>query len=103
MSRRRFVVALHELDQVYGGPQEGGWYYDAGKPASESAHRRFTRVFRSEAKARRYLDRLRPVAAAASKGARPVWSAAYSGGQYGAILQRGEQPRPWPHRVPRWE
>lgn len=23
-------IALYSLDRVYGGPEEGGWYYDAG-------------------------------------------------------------------------
>jgi len=43
MSRRRFVVAIHEIDRCYGGPEEGGWYYDAHAPSTAPEHRRPTR------------------------------------------------------------
>ncbi len=101
--RRRFVVALHELDRCYGGPEEGGWYYDSHAPSTEPEHRRLVRVFRSNAKAVRYRNRLTERAIQASKGARSLGSVLYSGGQFGAVLQRGEQPQPYPLRRPRYE
>ncbi|MBT9165366.1 MAG: hypothetical protein DDT25_00011 [Chloroflexi bacterium] len=103
MSRRRFVVALHELDRAYGGPEEGGWHFDTNVPSTEPEHRRFLRVFRSKAKASRYRDRLWDQARKASEGTRDVGSAIYAGGQYGAVMQRGEQPQPYPLRRPRYE
>lgn len=102
MSRRRFVVALHELDRCIGGREEGGWYFDAGQPSREASHRRFVRVFRSKAKAVRYRDRLCEVARKASAGARSLGSVLYRGGQYAAVLQRGTQPQSWPQRTPIW-
>jgi hypothetical protein len=35
-------VAIYEIDRAYGGPEEGGWYFDAGVPSTEYAvHTRF--------------------------------------------------------------
>ncbi len=101
--RRRFVVALHELDRCFGGREEGGWWYDAGRPSIEPSHQRLVRVFRSNAKAKRYRDSLIAVAKSASAGARSLGSVLYSGGQFAPVMQRGEQPQPWPQRTPRWE
>ena len=28
--RTRYVVAFYEIDRRYGGPEEGGWWYDCG-------------------------------------------------------------------------
>jgi hypothetical protein len=30
--RKYWFVNIYELDRVYGGPEEGGWYYDIGTP-----------------------------------------------------------------------
>lgn len=26
----RYIVALYRIDRAYGGPEEGGWWYDTG-------------------------------------------------------------------------
>lgn len=101
--RRRFVVAFHQLDRCYGGREEGGWWFDAGQPAQEPELRRRTRVFRSRAKASRYRTRLLEVSRKASQGARSLGSVLYRGGQYGVIVQEGEQARPWPLHSPQYE
>lgn len=91
----RYVVSIHELGQAYGGPEEGGWWWDCGYPARESSLRRWTRVFRSRAKAIRYARRLNEgVVREASRGARPLTSVLYAGGQYAAVFQTGTSPRP---------
>lgn len=30
MTREIYSVAVYDADRAYGGPEEGGWYYDAG-------------------------------------------------------------------------
>lgn len=30
--RTRYVVGLAVVENRYGGPEEGGWYYEAGRP-----------------------------------------------------------------------
>lgn len=101
--RRRFVVALHEIDRSFGGREEGGWYYDHGQPSNDTSHQKLVRVFRSKAKAMRYRDHLKATARLASAGARSLGSVLYRGGQFAAVMQSGEQPQPWPQRTPRWD
>ena len=40
-------VAIYEIDRAYGGPEEGGWYFDTGVPSEEYAVN--TRFFPEEA------------------------------------------------------
>lgn len=54
--KKRIVVGLAQVNNVYGGPEEGGWYYDAGEPVDG-----YTKVFfRSEEafEYRNYLETL---------------------------------------------
>ena len=76
--RIRHVVALYEIDRAYGGPEEGGWWYDCGELA------RVLRVVPSAdaaydlaARANRLMDRLQ-------RGRRDVGSMACTGGRYAA-------------------
>jgi hypothetical protein len=100
--RRRFVVALHEVDRAYGGPEEGGWYYDTTEPSREFAG--YTRTFKSSTKAWRYCNRLNTtIAARNNAGMREVWSVLYHGGRVTAMVQKGEQPRHTPTHRPYYE
>lgn len=47
-----YVVAVYDVGLSYGGPEEGGWWYDAGSLV------RVCRVFRSEDRAYAYCRRL---------------------------------------------
>lgn len=38
--RKCYLVGLAEVSNVYGGPEEGGWYYDAGTPV-EGTQKKF--------------------------------------------------------------
>lgn len=97
---RTFTVSIQELEQQYGGPEEGGWWYDSGTPAPE--FQQLTRTFKSARKAWRYRDRLQDHAVKARAG-RPYWSAAYAGGDYRAVVQKGTAPRPFPTARPYYE
>lgn len=101
---RRFVVAIHELDRIYGGPEEGGWWFDCGVPARERELAKYCRVFRSEAKAKRYARRLREgvIARLNDQAPKSLGSLTYDGGIFGAFVQKGEQPRHWPRFRPRY-
>ena len=57
--RTRHVVAFYEIDRAWGGPEEGGWWYDCGElarvlkvvPSADAAHD-------LAARANRLMDRL---------------------------------------------
>lgn len=50
----RIIVGLAEVWSCYGGPEEGGWDYEAGRPV----HPHLTKLFYDEEKARRYAKKL---------------------------------------------
>lgn len=52
MKREKYVVALCRVESCYGGPEEGGWYYEAGEPVGRS------RVFFNLDKARAFRESL---------------------------------------------
>ncbi|CAG0982501.1 hypothetical protein RHIZO_01814 [Rhizobiaceae bacterium] len=33
-----YVLAFYEIDRAYGGPEEGGWWYDTGRLVRILAH-----------------------------------------------------------------
>lgn len=42
-----FYVNTYETDRIYGGPEEGGWYYDVGTKINSrrlSTHRKAARI-----------------------------------------------------------
>jgi hypothetical protein len=34
--RKMWYVNVYEVDRAYGGPEEGGWYFDTGEPTGQS-------------------------------------------------------------------
>ena len=51
-----YTVAIFFVDRAYGGPEEGGWWFDTGEPDNDYA--RFTRGFRTQKAASDYCKRL---------------------------------------------
>lgn len=95
--RARYVVAFYEIDRRYGGPEEGGWWYDCGElhrvlrvAVSEDA------AYAVAARANRLMDRLQ-------RGRRDVSSVAYEGGRYAAHVFEGTVPRVFPEDRPHYE
>lgn len=94
-----FVVAIYDRNQAYGGPEEGGWWYECGDLVKVS------RVFDDQDRACRYaarmserFDRLR------RKARLPLyWSAIYGGGHYGARVFENEAPPYYPQVEPVYE
>jgi hypothetical protein len=60
-----YTVAWFSTAQAYGGPEEGGWWYDTGAPL------RVVRTFRNEDQAYTYCRRLNETAARLTFG--PDW------------------------------
>lgn len=95
-----YSVAVYHVERCYGGPEEGGWYYDRGEPSIEFAlHlRMFVRVKAAVAYAAQ-LDAT--ICAEANKGARPL-SSVLSTGRYRASVQDG-YPAAFPQSRPHYE
>jgi len=97
-----YKVQLFFCDRAYGGPQEGGWYFDYGIPVTDSeVGFSVTKRFKSQTKAQGYrariqnrLDRLNET--------RGDLSSVASEGQYLALICSAK-PQPYPKTRPTYE
>jgi hypothetical protein len=90
----RTILAFYDTDRAYGGPEEGGWWYDTGT---------FVRVvglyfdeaaaIRAQQRANRLLDRLQ-------RHRTPVSSVNYTGGRHRAFVFTGLPPASFPEVRP---
>lgn len=95
--RTRYVVALYEIDRAYGGPEEGGWWYDIGE------RRRVLAVAASEARACELARRANRLLRRLQRGERSVSSMAYAGGRHRACVFDDIAPPRFPATPPRYE
>jgi hypothetical protein len=105
-----YSVAIHFVDRCYGGPEEGGWWYNAGHPITEvlkgydnmTPEDSLPKCFLTEDEAQTYCDLLNnKLAAGPNKGRRSIYSMA-SEGRYQAMVQAG-WPHAWPNPAPHYE
>jgi len=94
-------VAVYELYRYYGGPEEGGWWYDCGQLM------RTVKVFKVEEKAHEFCRRYnRPLAFRREKqrgvryGGLPLDSGNYDGGHYQAEVHKLMPPLSYPEQRP---
>lgn len=93
-----YVLAFYESDRVYGGPEEGGWWYNTGD---------LVRVFKivkgtenqAWAKARRANDLLGHL----QRHKRSTSSMAYSGGRHVVQVYENTAPSHYPTERPYYE
>jgi hypothetical protein len=98
--RGPWTVAICLVDRAYGGPEEGGWWYDTGDPSDD--HIQHLRGFSDKAAALKYRDELESsVCKEANVGRREI-SSVLSEGRYHAHLFEG-MPRHWPDVRPHYE
>ncbi len=95
----RWTVCIYEVDRHYGGPEEGGWWYNTYSLAT------LVSVEKTEADALAKVQRMNHlihIIRERSKNYRKdLYSMAYSGGYYTADYHRGLPPtfvsdrKPW--------
>jgi len=95
-----WTVAIYMIDRQYGGPEEGGWYYDAGDPDIEFI--KYLRGFDDEEEANAYcFDLNARVCEELNKG-RPSIGSVLSQGRYAARVCDGF-PKHFPKHRPYYE
>lgn len=94
---KKFVVAVYMVDRQYGGPEEGGWYYDAGELV------RTMRVFGNQDTAYSYSNRMNALFKATLNRGRRSISSVLSEGQYRARVCDDCAPRYFPEQRPHYE
>jgi len=103
MSKSFYTVAIYMEDKLYGGPEEGGWYYHGGELVTEPRAANFLRGFDKEEDAQDYADALNQGVIAQWNHDRPEISSALSEGRYVAIYDEG-MPKPYfPEETPHYE
>jgi hypothetical protein len=95
--RTTYTVAFYEIDRAYGGPEEGGWWYDCG------SLKRLARTFKSKAAAQAYASRANNLLTHIQRDLRSVNSMAYGGGRYRARVYEGIPPSYYPQGRPHYE
>ena len=94
-----YIVAVYLTDRCFGGPEEGGWWYEAGQLT------RIMRIFRSQERAygycRRLNTRLQSRAIGPNIGRRDIGSV-LSDGEYQANVWENMAPAGFPERRPHY-
>jgi hypothetical protein len=107
-----YTVAIYLCDRVYGGPEEGGWYYECGvrqdqpiegipdafifnsfNPANGKTAEQCADIFAQS------LQKLLDIVNAK----RPEISSVLSEGRYYAEVYAGHPPHHYPERIPHYE
>lgn len=99
---RFYTVAIYMEDRLYGGPEEGGWYYTAGYPCMEPQCAPYLRGFDDEAAAAAYAFDLNEYVLPLWNQDRPEIGSVLSEGCYSAMVRDGF-PTPYPATKPRYE
>jgi hypothetical protein len=100
-------VAVFLQDRVYGGPEEGGWYFDCGTLVTDPDIYATLQVspaaFTTRADASLHADRMRTGLAALNEGRRPIWSVLSEGIYEVEEIQADPLPRYYPEYRPTYE
>lgn len=92
-----FTVAFYEIDRAYGGPEEGGWWFDTGTFV------RISRTFKNRDAAYAYARRANALLHVIQRDARDVSSVLYDGGRMAAEVYDGLPPAFFPETRPYYE
>lgn len=100
-----YNVAIYLMDKAYGGPEEGGWWYDTEEVSRASKHLEHARLFRDERMedAYEYARTLNKRYDEEWNEGRPEISSVTSIGRYRALVNKGTVPKNYPTRRPRYE
>jgi hypothetical protein len=97
-----YTVAVYIKDRHYGGPEEGGWYYEAGVPCMEPVFAKYLKAFDYLSDAVDYAATLNDTAMREWNEGRADISSVLSEGQFVALWSEG-LPEPFPHHHPHYE
>jgi hypothetical protein len=96
-----YIFAAYEIDQAFGGSEEGGWWYSTGELRRVLGSARMTeaQAFARRRRLNCWLDRLQ-------SGLRETSSMAYDGGRYSVMVYDTAEeiyPQYWPEQRPHYE
>jgi len=89
-----YIVALYEIDRAYGGPEEGGWWFDTGTLV------RLLALVPTEDRAVKLAERANRLIERLQRHKRGVDSVLYDGGRHRAIIYERLAPSIFPETRP---
>lgn len=98
-----YTVAIYLIDQAYGGPEEGGWWFTCGEPIFEDWTIPYTRHYNNEDEACNAARRLNEGVVAEMNVGKPDISSVASEGRYEARVIEGYDLKPFPAQIPHYE
>ena len=111
--KKAFCVAIYETNRAYGGPEEGGWWFDCGVPSTDPELMKYTKVFCCEVnesdslfpdEVREYRRKLIEIAEEENKKeSRYPTGSVLCNGYLSADITEGSYPKPYPSEVPHYE
>lgn len=97
-----FTVAICIEDRAYGGPEEGGWWYNYGFPSEDHLDHIKGFTDQQEELAYLYASQLNTTICQHLNEGRPAIDQSNSKGRYVAIVFEG-LPKAWPETKPHYE
>lgn len=108
------IVGWYNVDRCYGGPEEGGWWYDRSSPCTDGDYTDLLyaglpievilpRIFATEEAALAYVNETREAWQGAANAGRRDISSVLSDGVYRIYANRGLMQQPEPATRPRYE
>lgn len=102
-----WTVAIYLVDRQSGGPEEGGWWYDAGERVDHAldgmGRATVLHVCYTEAEGNRRAEILQRLLDAGPNVGRRDISSVLSTGRYRAEVHNGHPPKRFPERTPHYE
>jgi len=93
----KFILGFYELDRCYGGPEEGGWWFDTETLVRPLA------VVASEDKAMQLCQRANRLLSHLQRKKRGIGSMAYDGGRHCVSFHETTLPKFFPEERPHYE
>ena len=95
--KNNYVVAFYKVDQQYGGPEEGGWWFDSGVLC------RVFKVCKTKDEAYRTARRANDILYVLQRDLPSVSSVLYTGGRYMACVYENSAVPFYPEHRPYYE
>lgn len=99
-----WCVSMFEIGRAYGGPEEGGWWYDYGIPMHNNPRPRLVLRFTNELEADECCYRWNKLIESfgLNDGRRPM-SSVIGDDHIRAVVSCGPEPLAYPENQPHWE
>lgn len=97
------TVSVYLVDKAYGGPEEGGWWYEYGIPQDYSEFVQLRETFVNLEEAERYRVNLQVLLDQQYNRYRPDINSVLSDGVFRVVIDTDCDPAEYPSTKPRYE